>query len=296
MAAKSADLFSIGARMPLNQACIGKPYVAASAEVTLDGLQQYAYACSEENPHYFDRAVSGGILAPPMFNTTLTWAALLNAITDPALQADLLRLLHVAQDMEFLAPLRPGDTIAASARIVSIEPGSGGGRIMIQLDAANQDQALVSRSFFTAVIRGRLPERMNRSHSPATTSRSDPILTLSQTVDHDQAVRYAAASGDSNPIHLDEQAARIAGLPGVVVHGLCTMALTAKLMVDHLCDGQPQRLKRLAVHFSRPVFPGDTIATTIWREPDRGRMLLGFETRNQAGQAVITGGVAEIAV
>jgi acyl dehydratase len=283
--------------MPLNQACIGKPYVAASAEVTLEGLQQYARACNEENPHYFDPAVPGGILAPPMFNTTLTWAALLNAITDPALQADLLRLLHVAQDMEFLAPLRPGDRIAASARIVSIEPGSGGDRIMIQLDAANQHQALVSRSFFTAVIRGRMRERMNRSQPPGATPRGNPILTLSQTVDRDQAVRYAAASGDSNPIHLDEQAARIAGLPGVVVHGLCTMALTAKLTVDHVCDGQPQRLKRLAVHFSRPVFPGDTLITTIWRDPDSAaRMLLAFETRNQAGQAVIMGGVAQTAV
>ena len=47
------------------------------------------------------------------------------------------------------------------------------------------------------------------------------------------------------------------------------MAFTAKVMVDRLCDGDPTRLKRLAVRFSRPVFPGDTITTKVWPNGDR---------------------------
>ena len=56
----------------------------------------------------------------------------------------------------------------------------------------------------------------------------------------------------------------MAGLPGIIVHGLCTMAFTSKVAIDKLCSGDPTRLKRLRVRFSRPVLPGQTITTKFW--------------------------------
>jgi acyl dehydratase len=73
------------------------------------------------------------------------------------------------------------------------------------------------------------------------------------------------------------------------------MAFTARVMVDALCGGDPTRLKRLAVRFSRPVLPGDTITTRVWAAGDRdGRQLFAYETSNSDGLAVIRGGVAEV--
>jgi acyl dehydratase len=118
---------------------------------------------------------------------------------------------------------------------------------------------------------------------------------VSQRIDTDQTYRYAQASGDYNPIHTDENVAKMAGLPGIIVHGLCTMAFTSKVMLDHLCANDPRRLKRLRACFSRPVFPGQTITTAIWPLPDRdGVKVFAYETENPEGRAVIKDGVAEV--
>ena len=85
-------------------------------------------------------------------------------------------------------------------------------------------------------------------------------------VDDDQTHRYAEASGDHNPIHLDENVAKMAGLPGIINHGMCTMAIAIKGAVDGLAGGDPTRIKRVAVRFSKPVFPGEELTTRFWEE------------------------------
>src|SRR5438445_11619653 len=106
--------------MPLNRACLAKAYPSASTIVTLDAVQNYARACNDNNPRYFDADTPGGIVASPMFAVVVTWIPVICALTDPELGADLLRLLHTDHQMEFLAPIRPGDLISATVSIVSI--------------------------------------------------------------------------------------------------------------------------------------------------------------------------------
>jgi acyl dehydratase len=284
--------------MPLNRTCLGKQYPPATTAVTLAAIQEYARACNDQNPRYFDVNSPGGILAPPMFAVVVTWLPVVTAMTDPELHADLLRLLHSTQDVEFLAPIRPGDIITAIARIVSIETTPGGETLALQLDATNQRGDAVNRITFTVFIRrGREAgaSRESRSSAMDEPPRGEPLLSIAQTIDRDQTFRYAEASGDRNPIHVDENVAKMAGLPGIVVHGLCTMAFTAKIMVDQFCAGDPARLKRLTVRFSRPVFPGDTITTKVWPGNERnGHLVYAYETYNPEGLAVIRNGTAEI--
>ena len=133
---------------------------------------------------------------------------------------------------------------------------------------------------------------------PVEPERGAPLFSVAQTIDRDQTFRYAEASGDPNPIHVDENIAKMAGLPGIIVHGLCTMAFTSKVAIDRLCAGDPTRLKRLRVRFSRPVLPGQTITTKVWADnkSDRdGRKVFAYETFNPDGQPVIKGGIAEVA-
>jgi acyl dehydratase len=283
--------------MALNQTCRGKIYAPITTEVTLDATQNYARACNDNNPRFFDAALPGGIVAPPMFAVVVTWLPVITVMTDPEVHADLLRLLHVAQDMEFDAPIRPGDSITSTARIASIETHQSGESMALELEARNARGEAVNRSVFTTFIRGR------RTTSPPAGLRADnatvrgaQLIAIEQTIDLDQTSRYAAASGDLNPIHVDANVAKMAGLPGIIVHGLCTMAFTAKVMVDHLCKGDPLRLKRLAVRFSHPVLPGETITTKVWPVGDRnGRRAYEYETYNRDGLAVIRDGIAEIA-
>ena len=260
-------------------------------------MQKYARAYNDGNPAFFDASRAGGIVAPPMFGVTVTWGALMKAMMDPELHVDLLRLVHGEQDMEFPNPIRPGDVIDASAKIISIEAKTTGETMTVELNAANQKGQPVQRTLFIIFIRGARNRDAAASEPRAVEpDRGAPIFSVAQTIDKDQTFRYAEASGDPNPIHVDENIAKMAGLPGIIVHGLCTMAFTSKVAIDKLCAGDPTRLKRLRVRFSRPVLPGQTITTKVWADGERdGRKVFAYETFNPDGQAVIKGGIAEVA-
>lgn len=103
------------------------------------------------------------------------------------------------------------------------------------------------------------------------------------TVSREQIAAYAEASGDRNPIHLDEDFARRVGLPGVIAHGMLQMGLLATLAAE--TAGGHRRLQRLGVRFAAMTLPGDTL--TLLCEPEgEGHLRLGAV--NQRGEAVLT--------
>jgi acyl dehydratase len=85
--------------------------------------------------------------------------------------------------------------------------------------------------------------------------REIPILSV--TPDKYLTSRYAGASGDFNPIHIDEEFARAVGLPGRILHGLWTMAQVARAQTD--AAGGPEHLKRLSVQFRGMGMPEQEI-------------------------------------
>ena len=119
-----------------------------------------------------------------------------------------------------------------------------------------------------------------------------PDAEVAQTFDPDQTFRYAEASGDPMQIHLDEEFAKAVGLPGIIIHGLCTMAFTSVAAIQHGCPDDPTRLKRLAVRFASIALPEQTITTSIW---DAGDGHYAYETASDAGAVVIKDGLAEVA-
>jgi acyl dehydratase len=280
--------------MPLNKNLVGKEYPPPTSEATLAAMQNYARAYNDDNPAFFDTARAGGIVAPPMYAVVLTWPSIMAVIGDPDLKVDVVRLLHGEQDMEFIRPIRPGDKITSVAKVASIETKASGETLVIEINAKNAAGELVNRTLFNAFIRG--GGRGGLDARIAEPDRGEPLLAVAQQVDKDQTYRYKEASGDYNPIHVDENFAKMAGLPGIIVHGLCTMAFTSKVMIGQLCGGDPVKLKRLRVRFTRPVLPGQIITTRVWPDGERDhRKIFAFETVNPDGRAVIRGGLAEIA-
>jgi acyl dehydratase len=122
--------------------------------------------------------------------------------------------------------------------------------------------------------------------------QSLPELTKQVTVD--QIQQYAEASGDRNPIHLDDTFARSAGLPGVIAHGMLTMAFANQLVTDWL--GDRRLLKRLQARFAGMVLPGDqlTCAGSVTSKDDAARrVVINLSVTNQRGEKVLNKGVAE---
>lgn len=85
-------------------------------------------------------------------------------------------------------------------------------------------------------------------------SKGDSLPELRVTPDAGLTTRYAAASGDPNPIHTDEDFAKSVGLPGTILHGLWTMAQVARAHTE-AAGGDPRALKRLEVQFRGMGFP-----------------------------------------
>ena len=123
-----------------------------------------------------------------------------------------------------------------------------------------------------------------RGERPAPPERGAVAAEVTRHVDEEMPARYAEASGDRNPIHLDPTVAKAVGLPGVINHGLGTCALVAGALVDEVLDGAPVR--RLAARFTGMVMPGDDVTTTVWEDAGDG---FPFESVRSDGTVVMTG-------
>jgi acyl dehydratase len=118
-------------------------------------------------------------------------------------------------------------------------------------------------------------------------------IELNVTPDPYVTVRYAGASGDFNPIHIDEEFAQRVGLPGRILHGLWTMAQVARAHTD--AAGGPESLKRLSVQFRGMGRMGEEIVVSgTVREVANGIAVVESQAE-QAGSRLIRNGVAEIA-
>lgn len=281
--------------MGMNRNLVGREYPETRYRVEPKATQAYARAINEDNPVFFWPGLAGEMLAPPLFPVVYHPRALGQVLGDPELGFDGRRALHGEQDMHFHRPIRPGDVIATSVRIEAIEEEAHAEMLCLELASRDQQGRPLETTRSTLAVHRPRAEGSSAPPARAPESVPGPTLVVTQQFDVDQGFRYAEASGDHNRIHLDEMAARRAGFPGIPGHGLCTMAFISKALVDHLAAGEPTRLARLALRFSRPVFPGQKIETRIEEAAGRGaERCFRFETRNPQGEPVIGDGVAEI--
>lgn len=296
----------------LNREMVGKVYRGRAQFARPEEIEAYAEATSNDNPHHRagtkEARERGGPIAPPLFPVRPMHRVLEEVLTDDALNADLLRLVHGEQDMRMYAPLESWDLVAPRAEIAGIEDKSSGQLLRVHLwlmregeKVCDADSVMFIRSGESGGggsgdNRNRKKERENGRSDGEVVHRSRDV------VGDDQPQRYAEASGDHNPIHTDPDVAKAAGLPGVILHGLCTMAFASNAVVEGVCGGDPTRLRRLKTRFSKPVRPGEQVETAIWSASDETPMVEGvsrenvydFVTRNDDGEIVLSRGRAEV--
>ncbi|MCD2189492.1 MaoC/PaaZ C-terminal domain-containing protein [Actinomycetospora soli] len=126
---------------------------------------------------------------------------------------------------------------------------------------------------------------------PAVTT-GDEIAGREVTLTRADLVRYAGASGDLNPIHWSERTATAVGLPGVIAHGMLTMALAAQFVADWA--GDPAAVRSFSTRFTRPVVVPDddegatvTLGATVKAVDDDGSVTLGVTAVGPDGKAVL---------
>ena len=271
----------------LDRAAVGKE-LETTYRVTADAIEAYARATNDLNERYL---AGPGSVASPIWPVVPAFGSFMAAARDPELGADLRRLLHAAEEHLLYAPIRPGDVLTVRGRLESITPHHAGEAFTVTATESNAHGSVVAEVRATMLIRG--PATRERPSSAV--RRNAVVYEETSAVDDDQMERYADASGDHNPNHLDRTAARRAGLRGPILHGMCTMAIATKGAVNGLAEGDPGRVRRVRVTFARPVLPGQILTTRFWELEGRPETTLyGFETATGEGGIVISDAEVEI--
>jgi acyl dehydratase len=267
-------------------------YAPRTSVIDPDRAKAYAAATNDDNPAY-----ESGKFAPPVFGVVPTWDAMGEVVGNVIPPESLMMIVHGEQDMHFIKPLIPGTTLTTTAEGFSARVGSSGTRLTVKVTSTDEGGDTVLEQYVTTFIRGLSdgesvgPDKPDHAFAADSPARANQVGQHTTHVDDDQTYRYRDASGDMMPIHVDDGFAKSVGLPGIIAHGLCTMAMTSQAVIKTVADGDPSRLKRLAVRFSKNVFPGDDVTTTIY-EVAPGRY--AFETHSSRGDLVISNGLAEV--
>ncbi|OBG38670.1 MaoC/PaaZ C-terminal domain-containing protein [Mycolicibacter heraklionensis] len=266
-------------------------------DVSRERIVEYAEATNDPIA-----AHRSGDLAPPVFGIVPVFESLLVPAVEVAPVELIPRVVHGEQDFWFHRPIRPGDKLVSRGKMIGYEGLEKGTRAAILLECRTEEGELVNEQYVTCFFRGHNAGKRIGELSPGhkfddALREQAPVAKVVQHVDHDQTFRYGPAAGDPMPIHLDEEVARDAGLPGIIAHGLCTMAFTSWAVLTEVAGSDVSRLRRLAVRFSKMVLPGDDLETRIWTSGrGDGATTYAFETaRVGAGEMAITDGLAVIA-
>lgn len=263
-------------------------------EVTTERIAEYAAATNDPIQRHLD----GGV-APPVFAVVPVFFSMAPAALSVAPVDLLMKLVHGEQDFHFHRPILAGDQLVVRARPTGFASLGTGSTVTVHAETRTTDGEPVNDQYLTAFFRGVSAGESVGDQAPEhrfddSLRSGAPAAKVLQHIDADQTFRYSPASGDPMPIHLDEEIAQMAGLPGIINHGLCTMAFTSWAALTELADSRVERLRRLAVRFAKPVLPDQDIESTFWSAGrDAAATTYRFETRVD-GVDVIRDGLAVI--
>ena len=261
-------------------------------EVTAERVIAYAEATNDEHPKH-----RWGELAPPVFAIVPVFESLMPSMAGVVPAELLMTVVHGEQDFRFHQPIVPGQTLVSRAAPVGVHGARSGVQVVAKAITETMSGEPVVEQYMTAFIRGAQldiddGEPLTQHAFSDELRCTEPANAVTHGYDRDQTQRYSTASGDPMPIHLDDDFAKSVGLPGIIVHGLCTMAFTSRAVIQTACPEDPSRLKRLAVRFAKIVQPSEKVTTSVW---DAGGGRYPFETVSDNGNVAIKDGLAEVA-
>ncbi|XP_036060762.1 peroxisomal multifunctional enzyme type 2 [Onychomys torridus] len=211
----------------------------------------------------------------------------------PGLSIDLAKILHGEQYLELYKPLpRSGELKSETVIADILDKGSG---IVIVMDVHSYSgNELICYNQFSVFVVGsggfggkRTSDKLKAA---VAVPKRPPDAVLRDTTSLNQAALYRL-SGDWNPLHIDPNFASIAGFEKPILHGLCTFGFSARHVLQQFADNDVSRFKAIKVRFAKPVYPGQTLQTEMWKEGNR----IHFQTKVQeTGDIVISNAYVDL--
>ncbi|WP_436494530.1 MaoC/PaaZ C-terminal domain-containing protein [Actinokineospora sp. HUAS TT18] len=202
--------------------------------------------------------------------------------------------VHLSQEFRVRRLVAPGERVGIDVEVVAARREPKGVRLAIRCVVVGEDGAVVSELLTGALLVdattpepfGDMPAATELAAGPGPTERA----TVTASIPADTVRAYADASGDHNPIHLDEAAAIATGFPGVIAHGMSVLAVITEDVVQRFAGGDAARVTGIGCRFSAPILPDEQLEITYVTD---GGPVVKFTCKTPRGLA-FKGGWVEI--
>ncbi|WP_431280686.1 MaoC/PaaZ C-terminal domain-containing protein [Humitalea sp. 24SJ18S-53] len=183
---------------------------------------------------------------------------------------DLRQVVHGALDLRFHRPLAAQGVAEAVTRITGLgDKGEGRGGLVHQETVLSQGGAAACTVLSTMFVRGAGGFGGDVGTAPEAVAipAGAPGDTAMVATVANQALLFRLL-GDRNPLHVDPEVAKAAGFAAPILHGACTFGIACAEALRRFCDRDPGRLTRLAARFAGPLYPGETLRFSFWRDAE----------------------------
>ncbi|HOP30153.1 MAG TPA: MaoC/PaaZ C-terminal domain-containing protein [Spirochaetota bacterium] len=264
----------------INREMIGHRITNRIGPITRNDIYSYVEA-TLDNPVRYN---GENCAVPPFYLSRLLYPMFKYFLVNKELKLNLLKLVHGQQTIEWLGNIHEGDIIDVEMSIDDIKDSPAGEMIDLKTVASVCD-SIIAEAHTVFIIRSRHKKRSGRRKERVYDRElfRKKFRTVKQ-----QPLQYAKVSGDSNFIHTSPFLARLAGLPGTVMHGVCIAAMTANSLLDEVCNGDMTRMKGISMRFATPVLPGDEITIIGYDSGENDRIV--FNAVNSLGKYVLKNG------
>lgn len=228
----------------------------------------------------------------PGMMTLFTGDGVANAVPGRSIGLD--QILHGEQYLEiFRDPPQEGQLLTKGKIVEVLDKGSGA-VIIFEADSFNEQGELVMRNQTSAFAVGAGnfggPRASTKSVPCQAKPKRKPDASILHATNIDQAALYRL-SGDLNPLHIDPNMAVIAGFERPILHGLCSLGISVRIILGACAGYDSSLFKAVKARFAKPVMPGQTLRVDMWREGSR----IHFETVVvETNTVVITGAYVDL--
>lgn len=250
----------------------------------------YSAGLGESDARYFDTALGESLFSHPLFPVCYEWPVSQPIRHIPALTDLFPLLVHAEHDLVIHRPARPGDRLQTVARIDSVIQRKPGAFVVFAFATRDANNTLVSETRFGALYRGVGVEGESRGEPIELPEEKRELKMLGEiSIAANAAHVYTECARIWNPIHTDVAHARSAGLPGVILHGTATLALSISRVLN-AARSDPDRVRRVRCRFTGMVLMPSTL--TVHGATDATGT--AFETRGPRGESVIGRGRIDV--